>query len=229
MKTFPKPLAFFFVLIGLLLLGTGCGGKKGGGGGGSGTKDAELKQAITARINSFKTAVEAYDVEGMLDFLYNTGSKEQLTIAEEGVGSCSKDYTTLETEVREDEGKERHWRKSPAEGGNGYTLTMKLSTITFSNIKESGAYAVVPFEIKEAAENPSIPPITTDHGHMTCEMVKIQGTWRCQKLTINFYTLNNAPSGGKNALTLASYIGGRGKGSKTKGTRGFSFGSFVFE
>ena len=86
--------------------------------------------------------MEAYDVAGMLDFLAKeTGAERILTIVEEDVASYDKDYTTLESELREDEGKQRHWRKSPAEGGNGYTISMELGTITFSNIKESGAYA----------------------------------------------------------------------------------------
>ena len=214
-------------IFGLLLTVTGCGGNKGGGGGG--TKDAAIKQAITARINSFKTAVEAYDVEGMLVFIHNTGSNDQLIIADGGLDSYNKDYATLETELREDEGKQRHWRKSPARGGNGYALTMELGTITFSNIKESGAYAVAPFIIKEAAENPFIEQTITDRGHMTCEMVKLQGTWGCQKLTINFYAPDKVPSGGKSSIMLASNNGVRGNRDRIKDTRGFSFGSFVFE
>lgn len=106
---------------------------------------------------------------------------------------------------------------------------MKLGTITFSSVKESGAYAVVPFAITEAAQDPLIEPITTDRGHMTCEMVKLQGTWRCQKLTIHFYAPDKVASGGMSALTSASPHGVRGNESRTKGTRGFSFGRFVFE
>jgi hypothetical protein len=71
----------------MFLIMVGCGGKNGRGGGGGGPKDAEIKQAITVRLNSFKTAVEAYDVEGMLDFLAkNTDTDKVLTIAEEGIG-----------------------------------------------------------------------------------------------------------------------------------------------
>ena len=128
MRSFLKRLFLLLGISGLLLMGTGCGGNNGGGGGGS--TDTAIKQAITSRINSFKTAVEAYDVAGMLDFLAKeTGAEKILTIVEEDVDSYDKDYTTLESELREDEGKQRHWRKSPAEGGNGYTLTMELGTL----------------------------------------------------------------------------------------------------
>ena len=228
MRTLSRRLLLVLALFGLLLLATGCGGQKSGGGGGG--DDTGTKQAITARINSFKAAVEVYDADGMLDFLAReTGAEKILTIAEEGVGSYDKDFNKLEAELREDAGKQRHWRKSPAEGGNGYTLTMELGTITFSSVKESGAYAVVPFAITEAAQDPLIEPITTDRGHMTCEMVKLQGTWRCQKLTIHFYAPDKVASGEMSALTLTSHHGVRSNGSRTKGTRGFSFGRFTFE
>jgi hypothetical protein len=226
MRKLLKQLFLFLMISGVLLTVTGCGGNKGGGESGGGTNDAEVKQEITARIDSFKTAVEAYDVEGMLGFLHNTGSNEQLIIADEGLDSYSKDYATLETELREDEGKQRHWRKSPP-AGNGYTLTMKLGAIIFSDIKESGVIVVVPFEIIEAAEDPPIEATMTDHGHMTCEMVKIQGIWRCQKLVINFYDL--AKSKRLSSAPMAIGNVARPARNMAKLTRGFSFGSFAFE
>ncbi len=228
MRSFLKRLFLLLGISGLLLMGTGCGGNNGGGGGGS--TDTAIKQAITSRINSFKTAVEAYDVAGMLGFLAKeTGAEKILTIVEEDVASYDKDYTTLESELREDEGKQRHWRKSPAEGGNGYTLTMELGTITFSNIKESGAYAVVPFAIIEAAEKPLIKPQTTDEGRMVCTMVKNQGIWRCEKLTIYYNALMQSSSVGQSAALSVSGHGARRTRSTATQTRGFSFGSFAFE
>ena len=230
MRKLLKQLFLFLMISGVLLTVTGCGGNKGGGESGGGTNDAEVKQEITARIDSFKTAVEAYDVEGMLGFLAkDTGAERILTIVEEGVEPYDKDYTTLESELREDEGKQRHWRKSPAEGGNGYTLTMELGTITFSNIKESGAYAVVPFAIIEAAEKPLIKPQTTDEGRMVCAMVKNQGIWRCEKLTIYYNALMQSSSVGQSAALSVSGHGARRTRSTATQTRGFSFGSFAFE
>lgn len=242
MRSFLKRLFLFLMIFGLFLTVTGCGGKKGGGGGGgSGIDEAGIKQAITARINSFKTAVEAYDVAGMLAFLeQETNLDKKLTIAE-GENKYDKSYNKLKEELEEDKGKQQHWRKSPAEGGNGYTLTMELGAITFSKIKESGAFATVPFTIIEAAENPAIGPEITDQGHMVCEMVKVQGVWRCQKLTINF-NLVQSPSGQKSSTLSSpeqSPSGGAGSPSssaqtmkrnknKLQKTNGFSVGRFYF-
>jgi hypothetical protein len=250
MRSFLKRLFLFFMIFGLFLMVTGCGGKKGGsggGGGGGGTKDAEIKQAITTRINSFKTAVEAYDADGMLAFLeQETNMDKKLTIVEgsDGINKYDKDYTTLESELNQDKDKQRHWRKSPEEGGNGYTLTMKLDAITFSKMKESGAYATVPFTIIEAAEDPFIEPVITDQGHMVCEMVKLRGTWYCQKLTINFYASDPSSSGGINSMpsdstqspsgregsmqSAVQNVKYRFKNSNEK-VRGLSVGSYAFE
>lgn len=231
MRNFLKRLLLFLGIFGLLLIATGCGDKKDGDGGGGGLKDTEIKQAITARIKSFRTAVEAYDVEGMLDFLHNTGSNEQLIIAEGGVGAYSynKDYATLENELRQDAGKQLHWRKSPAEGGYGYTLTMELEEIIYNKLSAGGADAVVYFTIIEAAQEPFIEPTITDTGHMACEMVKLQGTWRCQKMTIVFYSSDKSPSGGLNSTLSASHNLKHNSKNSTGKTRGFSLGRFNFE
>jgi hypothetical protein len=105
---------------------------------------------------------------------------------------------------------------------------MELGAINFSNITASGAFARVYFAIKEAAQKPLIQQQITDYGHMVCAMVKIQGTWRCQKLTINFYD----PAESANPVNSAPMVA-RGRAYQTRtGTqaaRGFSFGSFVFD
>lgn len=223
MRAFWKQLVLFLGIFGLLLTMAGCGGESGGGGNGAG--DTEIKQAITVRINAFKTAVEAYDVEGMLDFLNNTDAADKVTIAEAGIGSYFKDYTTLKIELEEDRGKQIYWRQSPPVG-KGYTLTMKLETITYSNLNASGAYAVVPFTIIEAAQAPEIGPDETDRGNMVCEMVNFQGTWRCQKMTINFYSPGRSVSSVKIATPLASSKPAYKNERSQEGTAGFGFGDF---
>lgn len=217
MKTLLKRLVLFFVLSGMLLIMAGCGG--------GGLDEAEIKQDIDTRIDSFKAAVEAYDVVEMLGFLEETDSEKQLAIAEEGSDPYYKSYTKLETELGEDQDKQLHWRKPPAEGGNGYTLTMQLGTITYSNLGASGANVIVPFTIIEAAESPAINPITTDTGRMTCAMVKTQGEWRCREMTIYFDANPGGTSSSSAAvMSLASSRAASQTRSNRKNIKGLSFG-----
>lgn len=226
MRTFFKQLVLFLGISGILLIMAGCGVKGGGGG----LDDAKIKQAIDARVNSFKTAVEAYDVEGMLDFLEKTSSAEQLTIAEGKKldHKYPKTYETLKSELEQDERKQQYWRKPPLEGGNGYTLNMELESITYNKLSAGGADAVVSFTIIEAAQEPSINPETTDKGHMTCAMVKLQGTWRCHKMTIVFYGPDEiSASSVLNSVSVASYQAASQTGNNK--TKGFCFGRFDFD
>lgn len=223
MRTFLKQLILFLVLSGMLLLMVGCGG--GGGNSGGGLDEAAIKLDIEKRIKSFKAAVEAYDVEGMLGFLEETDSEKQLAIAEEGSDPYPKSYETLETELTEDAEKQLRWRKSPAEGGNGYTLTMQLGTITYSNLGASGANAIVPFSIFEAAESPAINSTLTDTGRMTCAMVKTQGEWRCREMAI-YFDANPGGAGASSTGAMAvasSQAASRARNNK-KSTKGLGFG-----
>lgn len=222
MKVSMKKLIWILSITGLILIMAGCSGKKYGG------DIGDTEQAIADRIDSFKTAVETYDVEKMLDFLDKTGLEKQLTIAEEGIGSYSKDRAKLKTELEEDQGKQLHWR-NPAPEGHGYILTMELGTITYQKLCASGAYAVAPFTIKEEAKNPEIPQQITDKGHMTCQMVKLQGTWRCLEMTINFYSLDKIGAYSAQISTLSvPYRGAHKTGSSKERAKGFCFGRFNF-
>lgn len=166
---------FLLCLLGLLLIISGCGGSGGGG------NDTETKTAINNGINAFKTAVQNYNVDGMLAFLNEASFT--LTISENSA-SYNKTYATLENELVADEAKQLHWRKPTAEGGHSYVLTMVLGAITYSNLSATGGIATVPFTIKEQADG--IGQMVTDTGSIVYEMVKIQGEWLCQKMTINF-------------------------------------------
>jgi hypothetical protein len=122
----------------------------------------------------------------MLGFLVQDDSFKP-TISEE-TSSYNKTYATLKTELEEDQAKQLHWRQAPPEG-HGYVLPMELGTIVFSNTSASGAIATVPFKIKEQAQEPEIPQTITDEGQIVCEMVSLQGNWRCQDMTIIYYSL----------------------------------------
>jgi hypothetical protein len=175
--------------------------------------EAQIQQDITEGVNSFKTAVQAYNVANMLGFLVQDNSFK-LTISE-GTGSYDKNYTTLKTELEEDQEKQLHWRQAPLTG-HGYVLTMELGTIVFSNMSASGAIAMVPFKIKEQAQEPEIPQTVTDVGQIVCEMVNLQGIWRCQKMTIAYYASDKTSAGARNKKT------------GEEDAQGFCFGRFEF-
>jgi hypothetical protein len=222
LRSFWKLFVLSLAISGLLLVVAGCGAKSGGGGG---LDEAAIRQEIDARINSFKAAVEAYDVDVMLSFLEETDSEKQLAIAEGGSDPYYKSYERLETELGEDQKKQLHWRKPPAEGGNGYTLTMQLGTITYSNLGASGANAIVPFSIFEAAESPAINSTLTDTGRMTCAMVKTQGEWRCREMAI-YFDANPGGAGASSTGAMAvasSQAASRARNNK-KSTKGLGFG-----
>lgn len=224
MKISVKKAILCLSISGLLLIMAGCGGKPSGD-----TFDkTEIQQAVEARIKSFRTAVEDYNVESMLNFLDQDAF--QLTIAEGGISlSYSKGYTKLNNELEEDRGKQLHWRE-PARVGHGYILTMELGAITYSKINASGACAVIPFTIKEEAEDPKISQRTTDKGHMTCDMVKLQGSWRCREMTINFEppTSTKSVSSSQIVTPSALYKVAYKTGSSEGRRRGICFGCFNF-
>ena len=204
MKSWMQKMTLLLVIVGLLLLVAGCGKR---------IDEAQIQQDITEGVNSFKTAVQAYNVANMLGFLVQDNSFK-LTISE-GTGSYDKNYTTLKTELEEDQEKQLHWRQAPLTG-HGYVLTMELGTIVFSNMSASGAIAMAPFKIKEQAQEPEIPQTVTDVGQIVCEMVNLQGIWRCQKMTIAYYASDKTSAGARNKKT------------GEEDAQGFCFGRFEF-
>ena len=205
MKSWMQKMTLLLVIVGLLLLVAGCGKR---------IDEAQIQQDITEGVNSFKTAVQAYNVANMLGFLVQDNSFK-LTISE-GTGSYDKNYTTLKTELEEDQEKQLHWRQAPLTG-HGYVLTMELGTIVFSNMSASGAIAMVPFKIKEQAQEPEIPQTVTDVGQIVCEMVNLQGIWRCQKMTIVYYVSDKTSAGAHSTKTGEDVA------------QGFCFGRFGLE
>lgn len=148
MKISIKKLVAFLLICGLLLVMAGCGPSpvgNGGGGGGNGPigNESEIKNAIDKRVNSFREAVERYDVDGMLAFLDKDNF--ELTIAEGGNNS-TKPFDTLEEELIEDEEKQLHWR-DPVPEGHGYVLTMEFYNLIYDTLSSSGARLIVEFYV----------------------------------------------------------------------------------
>lgn len=211
MKRLISIATFLFCLTGLLLLMSGCGSSNAGGDSNIGVKDT-----VAAKVNSFKTGVEAYNVNGMLAFL-DENNFEGLFIVEGDSSPQEKDYATLKGELEDDEGKQLNWRE-PVPDGIGYVLTMELGTIVYSNLTTSGAIASVGFTIKEKADG--VPEEVTDTGTMVCEMVNMQGEWLCRRLTINFDVINGG--------SILSQAGWQGV-TVSKQKNGFGFASFNLE
>lgn len=181
-----KRVTIFLLIFSILLLMAACDGGNGGGGS---DIDPEIENAIAARMDSFRKAVEDYDVEKMLDFVLE--DEFELIIRE--ISEYPKCYSTLEDELREDEDKQLRWRKAVDEGGKGYSLTMELEKITYSNTTATGSVVTVSFTIKEEAAG--IPLTVTDTGTMVCDMVKVTGEWYCQRMINHFNTETTAAIG----------------------------------
>jgi len=199
-----KAIIVYILIAGIMVIAAGCIGNKGGN---NSNNDSEIEKAIASRVNSFKEAVEDYDVEKMLDFLFED---EFVLNIEEG-SSYQKDYSTLVDELKEDEGKQLYWRRTTEGGGNGYILYMELEEIVYTNTSSTGSIVTVPFTIKEEAAN--IPRIVTDTGTMVCDMVKLKGEWYCQSMTIHFNT---------------GEIAAQGITNKNRKVSGFGFGNLCF-
>ncbi len=145
--------------------------------------DLEERNDIIAVLDPFETAVESYDVEGMLSILDE--NQFALTIEEAGF-SYDKQFNLLSTELSADEVEQLQWRKSPQEGGHGYTLDMVMGTFTLSKMSGNGGIATQVFEVYESAEDPLIPQLKTDAGTITWEMVRGTGEWKVVSMVISF-------------------------------------------
>ncbi len=204
MKGYPKKLFLMVMVLSTLLLAVACGPK---------LDETVLQGEIAEAIDSFRNAVQDYNIGGMTDFLANDDFL--LTIVE-GNNSYDKDLATLLTELEEDEAKQLNWRQSPPEG-QGYILKMELGTLTYNNLSAGGCYTIVPFIISEKADN--IPETITDRGSMVCEMIKLEGVWLCEAMIINFEDPNQA---------LAAYLSDLQKEKICRG-KGFVFGRFTID
>lgn len=182
MKNLVKRALYFAAVFSLALILVGCFGL------GNIKRDRENRDAIADRLNAFGRAVEIYDVEGMLAFLNEEGFV--LTIVEGGNPAYEKSYAVLEEELREDEEKQLRWRKPVEQGGQGYILTMEFGTLTYSNMTATGAVVVADFTILEDTDE--IEQIITDRGSIICEMVQLEQTWYCQKMTIHFESVSSS-------------------------------------
>ncbi|MGE5585976.1 MAG: hypothetical protein ACM309_10690 [Bacillota bacterium] len=166
-----------------------------GGGGGQAPPPVDqgaVKAAIGAVIDGFEDAVEAYDVDGMLACLSGAGFKLTLSEAEY---SYTKDFTTLQGELEDDEEDQLRWRQ-PEPQGFGYALDLVLGTQTFSNITATGAIVTQTHEVYESATALGISPddpLKTDNGTITWQFAKISGEWKATAMTITF---DRAPQAG---------------------------------
>ena len=145
--------------------------------------EAAVKAAVGEVINDFESAVEAYDVDGMLECLSGAGFK--LTLKEAGL-SYTKDFATLKSELEADEQNQLDWRKPEP---YGYALDLRLGTQTFSNITATGAIVTQTHEVYESATALGIDPdhpLKTDNGTIIWHFAKISGAWKVTAMTITF-------------------------------------------
>ncbi|MCR4402014.1 MAG: hypothetical protein NUW12_04415 [Firmicutes bacterium] len=144
-----------------------------------------IKAGIGAVIHDFEEAVEAYDVDGMLECLSGSGFK--LTLIEDGY-SYDKDFATLQSELEADEQSQLAWRE-PEPAGFGYALDLRLGTQVFSRVTATGAIVTQTHEVYESATALGISPdsaLLTDSGEITWHFAKISGEWKATAMTITF-------------------------------------------
>ncbi len=177
-----KRLYFVPLIILCLILIAGCGRS-----GSNNYNHPEIEQLIS----NFESAVEAYNVAGMLTCL--SDAQFQLTITEAGI-SYNKDKTTLTTELNNDSLNQTNWRKSVANGGNGYVLDLVLGTPGYSNETTTGAIVTQTFQVYESAVSPSIPRMKTDNGNITWQLAKTGGLWKTTAMTIEYQAVSGSAS-----------------------------------
>jgi hypothetical protein len=209
-----KKVSFLMLVIILITLLTGCGG--GSSSSGDGDKSVTNKE-ILALLDNYKKAVEAYDVNGMLKCLDNSGSFI-LTI-NEGSYTDSKDYNTLKSELDADQDCQLAWRKSGTADPNGhnYQLELKLDTPVSNNETSSGAVVKQTFEVWESSDQIKTP-ICTDSGIIVWTLAQITGEWKATAMTINYTYSANLAGPAKSAAVSV----------KASNDKRFGFGKVVW-
>lgn len=193
-----KKLNFFLVILIAIIAFAGCGS--------SPTNNDQVKEEIKQLTIDFESAVEAYDVAGMLGCL--SGDGFTLTIQEAGHSYPPKAYDTLETELQNDETNQLEWRKPVSEGGYAYVLDLVLGAPEFDNVTSTGGIVTRTFDVLESAAE--INEIKTDNGVIIWEVAQNSGEWKATKMTIEYQP-----------LTAAGLF-------RQNGKRGFGFTTFNF-
>jgi hypothetical protein len=204
-----KKINIFVIIIILITCLAGCGGSSTGGG-----EKAVTNSAILTLLSNYATAVDAYDVDGMLKCLDSSSFK--LTI-NEGSYTDTKDYNTLESELKSDKDGQLAWRKLSSEDPNGhnYKLVLSLGTAYSSNETSTGAVVKQAFEVWESSDEVN-PAIKTDSGNIVWTLVQSSGEWRATAMTINY-----------NVSTTAA-LAVKGLAVTNATVRGFGYSRVVF-
>lgn len=178
-----KSYFFFPIIISVLALIAGCGGGK--------DPNEEPRPEIEKFLSNFETAVEAYNVNGMLNCL--SDDSFTLRISEAGL-DYDKNKTKLAGELAGDKENQEAWRKLPGEDpkGHGYKLDLEYSTTTYSNETSTGAIVNQTFKVYESAVNPGILRSLTDNGVIIWQLVKTSGEWKAVEMTIEYQPLSGA-------------------------------------
>lgn len=207
-----KKISIFVVIVIFITCLAGCGG-----GGSNDDERPVTNPGILGLLDKYEKAVEAYDVDKMLECL--DSSNFALTI-NEGSYNETKNYTQLETELREDneEDTQRTWRKSKDEGGNGYVLDLALGTPTSNNETSSGAIVKQTFEVYESAVIPVISKFRSDSGTIVWTLAQNSGEWKATAMVIN-YTYSASLS----SMTKPAAVAFKGSNDN-----GFGFGRVGF-
>jgi hypothetical protein len=211
-----KKISFLMFVVILITLLAGCGGGGSSSSPGDGDKTVTNKE-ILALLDNYKTAVEAYDVNGMLKCLDNSGSFI-LTI-NEGSYTDYKDYNALKSELDADKDCQLAWRKSGTADPNGhnYKLELKLGTAVSNNETASGAVVKQTFEVWESSDEIKTP-ICTDSGTIVWTLAQITGEWKAMAMTINYAYSTSLAGPAKSAAVSIN----------TSNDKRFGFGKVMF-
>lgn len=166
------PFMIFIIIVTLL---AGCGGP-------SPNNYSATKQGAAQLITAFKSAVESYDVTGMLGCL--SDSDFSLKLLEAGLND-TKTYQELKDELEADESNQLAWRKPVNEGGHAYVLNFVLGDVKYTNTTDFGTKANHTFEVWESASEIQ-PPVKTDYGTIFWTIIQSGGEWKATEMIIQY-------------------------------------------
>lgn len=171
------------------------------------------RTVIYSTINSYVSALESYNMNGMLDFLYKEDFLLFIT-EEEPYAVHRKDYEKLKSELGSKEANQLRWRQQPPRG-YGYVLKMELADLVFSDEKATSVMVSTTFEIRERAAK--LPEQVTDRGSMQMHMVLRGNEWLCKEIKISYEPFSNDSFLSLGIETVDAH------------KSGFGFGTFTFD
>lgn len=175
-KRMARTSALLFVL-GTLVLAAACGPDAAPTPGGTGVIDVGLQRAVIGKILAdWEGALEAYDVDGMLDPI---APGVIVTIRENGAAQPAKDYATLRDELEANAPNQIRMRVE-----DGYVIDINFDLVISVDSGGSGR-AVGTFAATETITDVA-GTLIYESGTIDANLVMTGGDWLITALDLNF-------------------------------------------